>query len=233
MKIKSFVISGVVILFGTICAAGFYLRQGHWKTVAGLESASNLRIWDAVSCRAQLYLRKLQGGIPELSWTELWALTVHPELGFHCTEGRSMEAELRYSEGASEHDRSAGARIFRERCAGCHGTDGSGGPHAPSLTRFTYKHGDSDLAIYKVLRDGVSGTAMPSAGLPLRELLQVTASVKMLQAHLPEDHKPEAASLSIQVSNEGLRTAEANPNEWLMYSGSYNGWRHTSLTSPK
>jgi alcohol dehydrogenase (cytochrome c) len=32
------------------------------------------------------------------------------------------------------------------------------------------------------------------------------------------------------VSNERLQAAGTNPDEWLTYSGSYNGWRHTSLT---
>jgi hypothetical protein len=59
--------------------------------------------------------------------------------------------------------------------------------------------------------------------------LQVTAYLKGLQAHLSEDHKPEAPPLSIQVSNERLQAAGTNPDEWLTYSGSYNGWRHTSL----
>lgn len=122
-----------------------------------------------------------------------------------------------------------GARIFRERCTGRHGIDGSGGSVGPSLTRSAYNHGDSDLAIYEVLRDGISGTAMPRAGLPLRELLQVTAHVKMLQSHLSEDHKPEASRLAIQVSSERLQAAGTRTDEWLTYSGSYNGWRHTSL----
>jgi alcohol dehydrogenase (cytochrome c) len=71
---------------------------------------------------------------------------------------------------------------------------------------------------------------MPSAGLPLRELLQITAYVKMLQAHSSEDHEPEAPRLAVQVSSERLQAAGTNTDEWLMYSGSYNGWRHTSLT---
>jgi hypothetical protein len=84
------------------------------------------------------------------------------------------------------------------------------------------------MAIYQVPRDGIPGTAMPSADLPLRELLQVTAHVKMLQAHLSEDHKAEASRLAIQVSNERLQAAGTNTDEWLTNSGSYNGWRHTA-----
>jgi alcohol dehydrogenase (cytochrome c) len=211
------VISAGVLLMSTIGAAALYWHLGHWKSVAG----------NAVSCRARLYLQKVQGGVPELSWSELWELTF-PGRGFQCTEGTSLEASIQYSSNASEENRSAGARIFRERCTGCHGVDGSGGPVGPSLTRPQYKHGDSDLAIYQVLRDGIPGTAMPRAGLPPRELLQVTAHVKMLQAHSSED-QPEAPRLAIQVNSERLRAAGTNPDEWLMYSGSYNGWRHTSL----
>jgi alcohol dehydrogenase (cytochrome c) len=221
MRIKSlpFVISAGVLLMSTIGAAALYWHLGHWKSAAG----------NAVSCRARLYLQKARGEVPELSWSELWGLTL-PGRGFHCLEGgTSLEASIQYSTYASEEDRSAGARIFRERCTGCHGVDGSGGPVGPSLTRPQYKHGDSDLAIYQVLRNGISGTAMPRAGLPVSELLQVTAHLRMLQAHSSEDNKPKAPRFAIHVNSERLRAAETNPDEWLMYSGSYNGWRHTSL----
>jgi alcohol dehydrogenase (cytochrome c) len=211
-----------VIFTGTIGAASLYW-QGYWKPVLNLQGASS-----AVLCRARLYVQKAQGGVPELSWIELWRLTL-PGMGFNCGEGRSLGASLQYSSIASESERRDGARIFRERCARCHGADGSNGPVGPSLTRSQYDHGDSDLAIYQVLRDGIPGTAMPSANLPPRELLQVTAYVKALQAQLSEVHEPKASRLAIQVSGERLQAAGANPEEWLTYSGSYNGWRHTSL----
>ena len=228
IKKRALIISGAITLVGTVYAAVVYSHADYWKTAASLESESNEVIWTAVSCRARLFLEKAEGGIPELSWTELWGLT-RPGRGFHCVEGRSLEVSVQYSASASEEDRRAGANIFRERCTGCHGSDGSGGPHGPSLMRSEYKHGDSDLAIYTILRDGIPGTAMPSAGLSLRELLQVVANLKILQGGLSEDHKAEAPRLGIQVSSEGLLAAGSNPDEWLTYSGSYNGWRHTSL----
>ena len=40
------------------------------------------------------------------------------------------------------------------------------GLHAPALNRPGFKHGDSDLSIYKILRDGVPNTAMVS-GRPI------------------------------------------------------------------
>jgi alcohol dehydrogenase (cytochrome c) len=218
----AFVTANSIILVGAIFAAT------NWKSAVGLASTSSDKLWSAVSCRATLFVQKAQGAVAEVSWTELWQL-VQPGRGLVCVQGSSLEADFQYSAQAGEEDRLAGERIFRERCTGCHGTDGSGGSRAPSLIRSGYKHGDSDLAIYEVLRDGIRGTAMPSADLPLRELLQVTAKVKMLQAHVSQDDQGKASSLDIQVSSERLQAAGTNLDEWLMYSGSYNGWRHTSL----
>src|SRR5271167_972765 len=228
MKFKKTAIaaSTAVILIGAIGASAFYWRQPG-KSVVDAGGESNVKIWDAVTCRARLYLQSVEGEIPGVSWTEIWSLT-HPGRGYDC-EGGSFAASVGFSSHASEDDRRAGARIFHERCAGCHGADGSGGSVAPSLTRSQYDHGDSDLAIYKVLRDGIPGTAMQSAGLTLIERLQVVAHLNTLKAPLSEERKPEASPLAIQVSNERLQAAGTNPDEWLTYSGSYNGWRHTSL----
>jgi alcohol dehydrogenase (cytochrome c) len=230
MKIKkpAIAILAVAILIGAIGAAfiGWYPRS--MESIRNIEDTSSQNIWSAVSCRARLYLQKAEGEVSELSMIELWELTL-PRRGFNCTEGGGLEASVRFSTIASEDERKAGAGIFRERCSACHGIDGSGGPFAPSLTRSHYSHGDSDLAIYKVLRDGVPGTAMQSVGLTLLQRLQVTSHLRALQDQLSEDRKPEASRLAVQVSNERLLTAGTNPDEWLMYSGSYNGWRHTPL----
>src|SRR5215469_13179252 len=110
--------SASVILVGMICAAALYWDLDYWKSVAHLETASNEKIWNGVSCRGWLYLQKARGRVPELSWSELWELT-RPGKGFHCAIGSSLEASLQYSAEASEADRRAGARIFRERCTGC------------------------------------------------------------------------------------------------------------------
>jgi alcohol dehydrogenase (cytochrome c) len=230
MRVKNgkFAISATAILISTICVVTLYWSLGQRQSVLGREAASNWKIRDAVTCRAGLFLQKARGEVPEVSWTELWQLTV-PGKGFDCNDGGGLEASLRYSAIASEEDRGAGARLFREQCTGCHGVDGSGGPGAPSLSRSGYNHGDSDLSIFEVLRHGVVGTAMPSVGLPTRKLLQVIAYLRVLQAQSPEDHRAAASHLDTQVSSEQLRAAGADTAEWLTYSGSYNGWRHTSL----
>jgi len=195
----------------------------------GGDEVTSERIWHGITCRAGVFLQKAKGQITDLSWAELWALA-RPGFGYRCAEGVSLEASIEFSSIASDEDRNEGGRLFGERCAACHGSNGAGGPHAPALTRSAYNRGDSDLAIYKILRDGIPGTAMPSAGLPLRQLLQVTAHVKSLQANAQRPRPPEAPRIALQVSSERLLAAgTATPDEWLMYSGSYDGWRHSRL----
>src|SRR6516162_4966735 len=127
MKIKKIplLIFSSAVAIATICAGASYLALGDEISVPGLQSTSTQKVWRAISCRARLYVRKGMGAIPDLSWTELWKLT-GPGL-FTCVDGRSLESGLNYSaRAASEEDRAVGARIFSERCVGCHGSDGSG-----------------------------------------------------------------------------------------------------------
>ena len=214
-----------VVLLGAVGAASYWRLEAE-KSIADPQGKSNAQIWSALLCRAQLYGQKAKGQVPDMSWAELLQLTLLGR-GYHCTEGSSLESSIQFSAEASEDDRKEGAHIFHERCSACHGVDGSGTPFAPPLNRPQYDHGDSDLAIYKVLRDGIPGTGMQSTGLTLLERLQVISHLRTLQSRRPEASKPPASRLAIEVSNQSLLAAGTNPNEWLMYSGSYNGWRHS------
>ena len=195
MKIKklAFVTSAFVILIGTIGAAALYWYPNYWKSVVGLDSLSNEKIRAVVLMAGAAVPAKGGGWCPRALMDRTLGANA-PASGVHWIEGRSVKGSLVYSATASEGDRAAGACIFRKRCSGCHGGDGSGGLHGPSLNRSGYKHGDSDLAIYKILRDGVPGTAMPSADLPPRELLQVVAHVRTLQVHQSIDLKAEGSA---------------------------------------
>ena len=55
------------------------------------------------------------------------------------------------------------------------------GGMAPALNHSGLKHGDSDLAIYKVLRDGVPDTSMAPVPLGFKERWQVVGYVRALQ----------------------------------------------------
>ena len=119
-------------------------------------------------------------------------------------------------------------QLFREHCARCHGPDGEGAL-GPSLARFGYKNGDSDLAIYRVLTDGIAGTAMEPTHLSFAERWQVVGYLRTLQLHSDKDDDAPRR-LNIQVSSEQIRRANDNPGEWLSYSGSLSGWRYSSLS---
>jgi cytochrome c oxidase cbb3-type subunit III len=51
--------------------------------------------------------------------------------------------------------------LYAENCAGCHGTDGKGGP-AIAIADPVYLAVAGDAAIRKVIASGVSGTSMPA-----------------------------------------------------------------------
>src|SRR6266436_2425365 len=53
-----------------------------------------------------------------------------------------------------------GRLSFQTRCAGCHGTDGNGGEHAPSILARLRSQNDQELTA--LLREGVPSRGMPA-----------------------------------------------------------------------
>jgi alcohol dehydrogenase (cytochrome c) len=183
-----------------------------------------------VSWRATLYARKTVGNLPELSWNDLWRMTRH-QGGFGlegvAREGVSVDGSV-HNPYVTKDDYRAGERIFREHCTGCHGSGGSGG-HAAPLNRSGLKHGDTDLAIYRALRDGVPGT-MAAPALSVQERWQVVGYVRTLQLHSSGWDTEETTPLDIRVSSEQILAAGNKSDEWLTYSGSLDGRRYTPLS---
>ena len=186
--------------------------------------------WRAVSWRAQLALRKATGGVPDLSWAELWEIMRQPG-GFSLEDMSDLGVTLA---GALANpftgttDIEIGKRIFRERCALCHGADGTG-LHAPPLNRPGYKHGDSDLSVYKVLRDGVRNTEMVATNLSFVERWQVIGYLRSLQLQLASSDQVKSAPNIPNVTSQQIETYENRLGEWLTYSGSLSGWRYSPL----
>lgn len=69
-----------------------------------------------------------------------------------------------------------GRAAFQSRCSVCHGTDGNGGEHAPSVFPVLAVRNDDELAA--IIRDGV-----PRKGMPAFKQL-ADAEVKSLVAHM-------------------------------------------------
>ena len=218
--------ASTIIIIGLGGGAYYYVADHYSKanTVTPLA--------EIISRRAGVLLKKAFGKIPELSWVELWKMTTREggfSLGMMTEWGQSMDAAL-VNPYTSREDLKAGGQLFREHCARCHGADGAG-YLGPALARVGYKNGDSDLAIYRVLRDGIPGTPMEPTHLSFTEKWQTVGYLRKLQLHLDNDGgDDELPPLNVHVSSEQIRRAIENAGEWLTYSGSLGGWRYSSLS---
>jgi alcohol dehydrogenase (cytochrome c) len=189
--------------------------------------------------RLQFYIKKATGGVPDLSWAEViqgtWPGTVlrgtWPGSGFirgsMIADGRGLDAGVE-NPLVSEEDEARGKELFHANCAACHGNDAKGG-HAPSLAQANYSVGSSDLALYKVLRDGIPGTAMASLNLAVEERWQIIAFLRTLSDEAPASTDASIALPAVDVRQEDLLSARDRTDQWLTYSGALDGWRHSSL----
>ena len=215
-----------IVVIGLAVGATFML-----KSLNSLSSVPNGWTWEKVTWRAHLFARKAKGDIPDLSWRELWFMT-HARGGFglegFVSQGYSLEGTV-VNPYVTSDDQESGARIFREQCAFCHGSDGTGG-QAPRLNRLGLSHGDSALAIYKIVRDGIPQTGMAAFAMSPRERWQVIGYLRTLQLATSSRYTEQLPPVYIQVSSEQIRTIGSRPDQWLTYSGSLDGRRYTPLT---
>lgn len=213
---------GAVVLIGITVGASFMLKSLNSSVPSGWT-------WEMVSWRGRLFALKAEGELPDLSWRELWFMT-HFHGGFGLegfVNGVSLEGAVN-SPYLTNDDQQTGARIFRKRCAVCHGNDGAGG-QAPKLNRSGLRHGDGDLAMYKVVRDGIPQTGMAAIAMSPQERWQVVSYLRTLQLAASIRHSEQLPPVDIQVSREQIRTAGSRPDQWLTYSGSLDGRRYTPV----
>jgi putative heme-binding domain-containing protein len=77
----------------------------------------------------------------------------------------------------------AGRALFANRCADCHGADARGFS-GPDLT-LLWADGTSDDRVFQIIRDGVSGSIMPSSTAPDQEIWAIVTYVKSIST-VPE-----------------------------------------------
>ncbi len=219
----------VLLLVGIgVSIAGMLYLNSFGKS----HSLRNEQTLRAVIWRLELYAHKAIGSVPDLSWTELWQMT-RTRGGFglaaFITDGQSIDGSV-VNSYVTDEDLRAGAQLFKERCSVCHGGDGAGWHGAPPLNRSGLKHGDSDFALYKVIRDGIAGTPMVAPDLNALERWQIVGHVRTLQVQTSARAGDEAAHLDIQVSRDRLLAAGTRSDEWLTYSGALDGRRYAPTT---
>src|ERR1043166_30917 len=72
-----------------------------------------------------------------------------------------------------------GRQSFQTRCAVCHGTDGNGGEHAPSVLGRIARSNDQELAA--LLKEGIPQRGMPGFNdLPAAEMGALTAFLRSM-----------------------------------------------------
>ncbi|MGA8311126.1 MAG: c-type cytochrome [Terriglobales bacterium] len=62
---------------------------------------------------------------------------------------------------AAQVEHSNGKSLFETACAVCHGLDGAGGEHAPTIGRGSAAKSKSDSELARILRDGLPDKGMP------------------------------------------------------------------------
>ena len=202
-----------------------------WQSYRAVASAWEDTFWDSLVWRSKLYAQKATGKLPNFSWAELWHMTSRRR-GFGLSATVNDDVSLLGSvrnPHITDSDRRAGARIFRAKCQECHGQDGSGGM-GPSLDHSGLSHGDSDLALYAVIRDGIPNTAMAATDLSVLQRWQVVTFIRTLQLRLSNSHETVSPSLKVRVHPDELHAPNTSPEKWLTYSGSLDGHRYTPLS---
>ena len=171
---------------------------------------------------------KATGSLPEIGWSDLFMM-VRSDKKFNLPVLASAPNPYVaiVNPYTSSPDIAAGSDLFRSHCTTCHGSDGEGGPGGPRLQQRHFVHGSSDWALFRVISKGVSGTAMPASDLKWLERWRLVAYAKWLAAGAAS--QPKSSSLlevhARSVDYSDIRDSARNPNNWLTYSGSYDGHR--------
>jgi alcohol dehydrogenase (cytochrome c) len=128
-------------------------------------------------------------------------------------------------------DAAAGGVLFQSNCAECHGSDARGGNGAPALVGRTLRYSSSDWGLYQTIRNGISGTTMPPHPWSAKTIWE---TISYLDSVSPEEARAtlqgEALHGEVAVSYQELEKVINAGKNWLTYSGSYSGTRHSTLT---
>lgn len=183
-----------------------------------------------LNVRAQVIYLKITGKIPEIDFSELFHL-LPPGGGFKLDRLVQTQNPLSAIEvpsyPATETD--AGRAIFEKNCSTCHG-QGARGAAAPALVGRPLSVGAGDWAIYRTITDGLADRGMPALGLSWRDKWRIISYLRKEERGLSEKAGVETFAAVRNVPASAIEASASNPDDWLTYSGSYTGARHSSLS---
>jgi alcohol dehydrogenase (cytochrome c) len=197
--------------------------------VVALLGAAALFLLPDLRWRAQAVALKLGGKLDGIAISELVPMIV-PGSGFYLRDLVQTHNPYSAIENpfTSATDLERGARAFGARCATCHGAGGRGGT-GPDLVVAARRRGDTDWATFRSIRDGVPGTAMPAHEAPSLEVWQIVAHLANLRTQHAKAPPSKAAAPVAPVTSQRLANSAAEPDNWLMYSGTFDSQRFSKL----
>jgi cytochrome c oxidase cbb3-type subunit 3 len=84
--------------------------------------------------------------------------------------------------GSSPEVVAAGRTVYHQNCTSCHGLDGAAGDRAPALAAKNSYTRTTDPDIFDAIRNGISGTEMPSMGLSDDDAWRIVAFLRSLRS---------------------------------------------------
>jgi alcohol dehydrogenase (cytochrome c) len=213
MKRKSIILAFAMLPVIVAAAATLYVEPLRW--------------------RVQVMALVALGKVPDLTVVDAFRMMQPGSLFFL---GGLAESHNAYSSivnpYVSTFDVKQGGLDFRANCAGCHGADARGREIAPTLVNRQLTHGDSDWAVYQTILHGIPGTAMAPHRLDPRTIWQIIAYLRSLNfvAISPEGSPNDDSTAAVRLDATELESLKDAGDDWLSYSGSLLGTRHSRLS---
>jgi len=183
--------------------------------------------------RVHLIVLKATGQIQDLSWHEMAEFM---SFGSGLNSADLLKKKDPYAvivaPEATPARVNAGRELFSQQCAVCHGEDARG-RFGPDLTKGEFRHGASDWALYRTITHGIPGTPMVAHNLPVEKVWQLVLFIKdTIAKNAPGGSGGLSAGdiPELDLTFDRIKAAADNPADWLTYSGSYNGQRHSRLS---
>lgn len=184
--------------------------------------------------RAQLVGLYATGRIPDFDRGDLVGVLLpgSPQQSARLVDSRNPYAVMQ-NPRTSATSVEAGSRAYQANCAICHGDDRNGTSGGPSLVDDTWKHGDSDWALFRSIRHGIPAMGMPPHSLPDADVWDLVAFIRSDGSDGPatddvDGLKQTLARLSVPYQE--IASVSAAGADWLTYAGAYSSIRHSTLS---
>ena len=124
-----------------------------------------------------------------------------------------QEEEIRNPYAGDPKALEYGRPLFRKSCSSCHGINARGGGRGPNLTLGRWNYGGTDAALFRTIKNGVSGTEMPSSRHEDNEIWLLVAYLRTLGS---ESREPAPGD---RKAGERIFSTQSNCSQCHMVGG--------------